>query len=226
MKKFWKKSFMKYILLDCVLAFVFVLGINFYVKESTKRSINQYDYKMEPCDCILVLGAGLFGDKPSPMLKDRLDKAIIVYHNLNSNNRKVPILVSGDHGTKEYDEVTAIKKYLVQKGIPKDDIFMDHAGFSSYDSIYRAKEIFGAKNITIVTQKYHLYRCLYIAKSLGITAIGEPAEEIKYIGNGYRELREILARDKDFLKCILKPKPTYLGDEISLSGNGDITNDK
>ena len=91
--------------------------------------------------------------------------------------------------------------------------------------MFRAKEIFGANKIVIVTQKYHLYRSIYIARQLGIEAYGVGADPRKYVGETYREIREILARDKDFIKCIFKPEPTYLGDTIPVSGNGDITND-
>ena len=134
--------------------------------------------------------------------------------------------MSGDHGRKEYDEVNIMKNYAIEKGVPSEDIFMDHAGFSSYESIYRAKEIFQAKKIIVVTQKYHLYRSLYIAKSLGIEAYGVPSNPRKYAGQLLREAREILARDKDFIKCIYKPLPTYLGETIPVSGDGNLTNDK
>lgn len=133
--------------------------------------------------------------------------------------------MSGDHGRKEYDEVNIMKNYAIEKGIPSENIFMDHAGFSTYESIYRAKEIFEAKKVVIVTQEYHLYRALYIANQLGIEAYGVGADPRKYVGAAYREIREILARDKDFIKCVFKPEPTYLGDTIPVSGNGDITND-
>ena len=103
---------------------------------------------------------------------------------------------------------------------------MDHAGFSSYESVYRAKEIFKADKIVIVTQEYHLHRALYIANQLGIEAYGVNSDPRKYAGQSYRELREILARNKDFVKCIFKPEPTYLGETIPVNGNGDITNDK
>ena len=119
-----------------------------------------------------------------------------------------------------------MKQFAIDKGVPSEDIFMDHAGFSSYDSIYRAKEIFGAKKILIVTQKYHLYRALYIADKLEIEAYGVGSDPRKYSGQALREIREIFARDKDFVKCIFKPESTYLGDTIPVSGNGDITNDK
>ena len=83
--------------------------------------------------------------------------------------------MSGDHGRVSYDEVNTMKDYAINDGIPSDDIFMDHAGFSTYDSMYRAKEIFGVKKIVIVSQKYHLTRALYIAKKLGIEAYGVSA---------------------------------------------------
>ena len=134
--------------------------------------------------------------------------------------------MSGDHGTEDYDEVNIMKQFAIEKGIPSENIFMDHAGFSSYESIYRAKEIFKAKKIIIVTQEYHLYRALYIAKQLGVEAYGVASDSRQYVGAAYREIREILARNKDFIKCILKLKPTYLGETIPVSGNGDITNDK
>lgn len=196
------------------------LSINFYVVGSTKKQINA-EIKDE-LDCILVLGAGIWGDKPSPMLQDRLDTAIKLYKDGVSNK----IIMTGDHGTKEYDEVNIMKDYAINQGIPSEDIFMDHAGFSTYESIYRARDIFKVKKMVIVTQEYHLYRALYIANSLGVKSYGVNSDPRKYAGQLYREAREILARNKDFIYGIIKPKPTYLGKEIPVSGNGDITNDK
>ena len=121
---------------------------------------------------------------------------------------------------------TELVNYAIEKGVPSENIFMDHAGFSSYESVYRAKEIFGANKIIIVTQKYHLYRSLYIANQLGVEAYGVGSDPRKYVGQFYREFREILARNKDFVKCIFKPKPTYLGEIIPVSGSGDVTNDR
>ena len=133
--------------------------------------------------------------------------------------------MSGDHGREEYNEVYAMKQFAIAAGVDSSEVFMDHAGFSTYESIYRAKEIFGADKIVIVTQDYHLSRALYIAKSLGIEAYGVAADARIYSGQLVRDLREVLARNKDFFYAGLKPEPTYLGDEISLEGSGDITND-
>lgn len=218
------KKISKYVLIIIIITVVIGIAINLYVKLSTKKQIikeNEYE-KLSDIDCIIILGAGIWGDKPSPMLEDRLLEGIKLYQNNVSNK----IIMSGDHGRKEYNEVKIMKEYAIEKGIPSENIFMDHAGFSTYDSIYRAKDIFQAKKVIIVTQKYHLYRALYIANKLGLEAYGVGADPRQYVGATYRELREILARNKDFVKCIFKPEPTYLGDTIPVSGNGDITNDK
>lgn len=199
-----------------------MLCINFYIKLKTRKKIIVNTEEIpNDIDCILVLGAGIWGDKPSPMLEDRLLQGIELY-----NNGVAPkIIMSGDHGKEEYDEVNVMKNFAIEKGVNSEDIFMDHAGFSTYESIYRAKEIFQAKKIVVVTQKYHIYRALYIADSLGIEAYGVSSDPREYVGQITREIREILARNKDFVKCIFKPEPTFLGESIPVSGNGDTTND-
>lgn len=203
---------------------IVLLIINMYVVISTKdRIITKQDaQEKEKLDCILVLGAGIWGDKPSPMLEDRLNQGIELYNDGVASK----IIMSGDHGSENHDEVNIMKNYAIEKGVPSEDIFMDHAGFSSYDSMYRAKAIFEVDKIVVVTQKYHLYRALYIAKKFDIEAYGVASNPRKYAGQSIREIREILARDKDFIKCIYKPKPQYLGEVIPVSGNGDLTNDK
>lgn len=217
------KKVLKYGIISIVVITAIVLSINLYVRISTKNQIikeNEYA-EISNVDCIIIFGAGIWGDKPSPMLEDRLLEGIKLYQ----NNVSDKIIMSGDHGRKEYDEVNIMKNYAIEKGIPSENIFMDHAGFSTYESIYRAKDIFAVKKVVIVTQKYHLNRALYIANQLGLEAYGVGADPRQYVGATYREIREILARDKDFIKCIFKPKPTYLGDTIPVSENGDITND-
>ena len=218
------KKVLKYGIIVVVVITIIALSINLYVRKSTKNQIiNENEYaELLDVDCIIILGAGIWGDKPSPMLEDRLLEGIKLYQ----NNVADKIIMSGDHGRKEYDEVNIMKNYAIEKGIPSENIFMDHAGFSTYESIYRAKDIFEAKNVVIVTQKYHLYRALYIANQLGLEAYGVGADPRQYVGAAYREIREVLAIDKDFIKCIFKPEPTYRGDTIPVSGNGDITNVK
>ena len=216
------KKILKYGITIIIILSLLVISINLYVILFTKKQIINNYSNLDDIDCILVLGAGIWGDKPSPMLKDRLDEAIKLYEEGIANK----IIMSGDHGRSEYDEVNIMKEYAINNGIPSEDIFMDHAGFSTYESIYRAKEIFEVEKMIIVTQKYHLYRAIHIANSLDVNSYGVSADRRKYAGQLYREVREIIARNKDFITSIFKPKPTYLGEVIPVSGNGDITNDK
>ena len=175
--------------------------------------------ELENTDCVLVLGAGVRDGNPTPMLRDRLITGILLY----KSGAAPKIIMSGDHGREDYDEVNVMKSYAVENGVPDGDVFMDHAGFSTYDSVYRAKAVFEADSIIIVTQKYHLYRALYIAERLGVNAVGVSADLDDYSGQLKRDLREIAARDKDFFSCLFKPEPKYLGEKIPVSGDGNIT---
>lgn len=201
------------------------LGINFFVIAAGRRHIvTEKQAAAFDADCILVLGAGVMGsdNAPSHMLADRLAQGVELYE-LGASGK---LLMSGDHGREDYDEVNTMKAYAVSRGIDSANVFMDHAGFSTYESLYRAKEIFGVKKIVIVTQKYHLFRALYIAERLGLNACGVASDPRAYGGQEYRAAREVLARDKDFFYTIFKPEPKYLGDTIPITGSGDATNDK
>ena len=183
----------------------------------TSDAVTATDY-----DCILVLGAGIVRNRPSDMLADRLNVAIMLY----KNGVAPKILVSGDHGQADYDEVNVMKNYCIENGVPSEDIFMDHAGFSTYESIYRAKNIFGVNKMVICTQEYHLYRALYISEAFDIEAVGVNCTLRNYRNAFVRESREVAARCKDVFTSLFKPQPTFLGDKISLNGNGDVTNDQ
>ena len=208
-----------FITLLVLLSFIIVgtIYINLHMINSTKNKIVA-NKKIDNIDAILVLGCKAYSDRPSLMLEQRLLKAIDVYKEFNTK-----LLLSGDHGQKDYDEIAVMANYLLNKNIPHEDIFVDHAGFNTYDSIYRAKYIFNAKKIVIVTQRYHMYRALYIAQKLDIDAVGIVADDIPYktimIKN---EIREIFSRDKNFFKVIIKPQSKYLGDSIDLNGNSNI----
>ncbi len=170
-------------------------------------------------DCILVLGCGVRGDTPTPLLSDRLDAAAALYR----SGAAPKILMSGDHGQKDYDEVSVMRKYVMEKGVPSEDIFLDHAGFSTYETMFRAKDIFGVKKAIIVTQKYHLYRALYNAASFDIEAIGTIAVGHTFASQLMWDIRESAARVKDFIWCLIKPQPTYRGEKIDITGNGEVT---
>ena len=202
-----------------------VFGINAFVKGTARDQIltPEEAANLADVDCILILGCGVHSDgSPSDMLHDRLRRGVELYE-LGAAPK---LLMSGDHGRRGYDEVDAMKHFAVDAGIDSDDVFMDHAGFSTYESMYRAKEIFQAKRIIIVTQEYHLYRTIYIAESLGLEAYGVSSDYRAYSGQVRMDLREMLARVKDFGTSLLQPKPTFLGEAIPIWGDGDLTNDE
>jgi vancomycin permeability regulator SanA len=157
------------------------------------------------------------------MLNDRLDQAYELY----VNGKAGKILVSGDHGRKNYDEVNTMKKYLINKGVPPEDVFMDHAGFNTYESVYRVRDIFQVKKVIIVTQGYHLTRAVFIARELGLEACGVASDLHNYgeVMTIYR-FRETAARNKDFFMAkLLRPQPTFLGETIPITGDGRVTDD-
>lgn len=223
-----KKMFIRMVcLLLClgVLGVTAVFGINAYVKGVAASRIltTQEAAQLSDVDCILVLGCLVREDgTPSHMLEDRLLRGVELFE----AGAAPKLLMSGDHGREGYDEVDSMKHFAVDRGIASQDVFMDHAGFSTYESIYRAKEIFGAKKIIIVTQQYHLYRAIYIAQSLGLEAYGVHSDYRNYLNQDKYDFREMLARVKDFGTSILKPEPTYLGEAIPISGDGNLTNDE
>ena len=217
MKKKLLKTFIYLFIIGCLLT----LFINIYMIKSTEKQIVNIDNLNEIAnvDAVLVLGCRVYSDGPSLMLVKRLERGIEVYQKLNTK-----LLLSGDHGTKKYDEVNTMRDYVLDSGINSKDIFLDHAGFSTYDSIYRAKYVFEAKKIVIVTQKYHIYRALYLANQLDLEAVGVISDDIPQKGVMIKnEIREILSRDKNYFKGIIKPKSKYVGEVISLNQDGNVT---
>lgn len=202
-----------------VLGILAVLGINSYIKATANVYITE---EVPEVDCILVLGAGLTEEgTPSLVLRDRLDRGIELYRQGVSER----LLMSGDHGREGYDEVNAMKQYAVDAGIPADAVFMDHAGFSTYESIYRARDVFQVKSMALVTQPYHEYRAVYIAEKLGLEVYGTPSRATQYQGSWMLEVREKLARTKEFFNLMIQPEPSYLGEPISIHGSGSQTDD-
>ncbi len=199
-----------------------LFGIDAFVCAQAKDSI-VLPADAPKADAILVLGAGVRDDgTPSDMLADRLDQGIALYKSGAADY----LVMSGDHGREHYDEVNVMKRYAIDAGVPSEAIFMDHAGFSTYESMYRARDVFELESVIVVTQEYHLYRALYVADELGLEAYGVAADPRAYAGAAYRNAREILARNKDFFQALFQTKPTYLGDAIPVvGGNGDVTND-
>lgn len=177
-------------------------------------------HRLETYSAGLVLGARAYNDNVvSPIFSDRLLTAAELYQ----AGRIEKIIISGDHGTDTYDEVTAGRNFLLAHNIPGDDIFLDNAGFDTYDSVYRAQAIFGAPEVLIITQRFHLPRALYFAAERDLPALGCVADKQIYDNLDYFENREMLARVKGWLETFFKVKPKYLGEPIDLTGSGQAT---
>ena len=216
-----KRKLLRILLILILLGLALVFIPNAVVKLSTKdRIVSPAEAETFGADCILVLGAGVRSDgSPSSMLQERIDTGVALY----DAGAAPKLLMSGDHGTRGYDEVNCMKQEAQRQSVPMDDIFLDHAGFSTYESVYRASAIFQAEKVVIVTQAYHLPRALYTARALGLDAVGVACDTQRYGGQFFRDVREILARDKDVVKSFLKLPPTYLGETIDLTGSGTVT---
>ncbi len=168
-------------------------------------------------DVAIVPGASVYRGAPSPILAARAQEAVDLYE--NGKVRK--ILVTGDNGTLSHDEVTPVRKFLLAAGIAPQDIFLDHAGFDTYSSMYRARAVFDASSVTIVTQAYHMPRALFIARMLGLHANGVVADDGAV--SIYEYLREIPATWKALIDLVVRRQPKYLGPQIPVSGNGEST---
>lgn len=189
------------------------------INEDKDSFLNSEINKMKDfgADCIMILGAGIKDDEtPTPMLKDRLDTGIMLYE----AGVATKILLTGDNGSKEHNEIHVMLNYVKDAGVPEEDIFCDHAGFSTYDSMYRAKKIFQVSNLIVVTQTYHQYRSLYIGEKLGLRVMGVASDQMKYAGQPVREVREVLARVKDVFKVMIKSKSILGGEVIPINGSG------
>lgn len=219
-----KKLFLAFVCLFLLGAAVFC-GINAAVVLTARPHILTEE---EACkldaDCILVLGSSVYGNTLAPTVENRVLTGLALYEGGASDR----LLMSGDHGEKDYDEVNSMKQYCVDKGVEPNVIFLDHAGFSTYDSMYRARDIFGVRKVIIVTQGYHLYRAIYIARALGMEAYGVAADgpDHSFLSDLRNQVRESLARVKDFVICIIEPEPTYLGEAIPISGSAELSDDK
>lgn len=197
------RTVLKILSIAVVIGLILVLigaCINLYIVHTGGKQIYTVEQmRGSKADCILVLGAGLKPDgSPSDMLRDRLSFACDLWEEGVSDT----VLVSGDRASESYDEVTAMKNYLLAHGVPEEAILEDPKGYSTSESLKRAKDVFGYENVVVVTQRYHLYRALYIAQKTGLDAKGVNSDPFTYRGQTLRDIREFAARIKDFFKFL------------------------
>ncbi|HEY4522517.1 MAG TPA: ElyC/SanA/YdcF family protein [Candidatus Paceibacterota bacterium] len=196
---------------------VCILLVPITIRMTTTRYLYVSIDDVPKTDAAVVLGAAVRRGQPTPVLEERAYTAAELYR----NGKVSKILVTGDNSALTHDEVTPVRKYLLEAGIPAEDIFLDHAGFDTYSSMYRAREIFGAHSVTVVTQDFHLPRAVYLARHLGLTAYGMTAQSSGVSLRNY--LREVPASVKALLNLATNREPKYLGEKIPLTGDGSTT---
>ena len=194
--------------------------INIYIQYSTKKYIFSDVKEVPETYAGLVLGSMVFDNgTPSGVVRQRLDKTAELY----KAGKIKRILISGDHGQKNYDEVNSMKNYLLKEGI--QDIFLDHAGFDTYSSMVRAKEIFEIDDVIIITQKFHMPRSVYIARKKGMNAYGVVSNPDGMYDTKYNRGRDKISRVKAFFDVMFNRKPKYLGEKIPINGSNEKTLD-
>ena len=225
-----KRKWIKALIIAAAALFIaaaaLILIVGAVITGSTDAYITGIDDidSLPEADCIIVLGSRVYSDTSlSVVLRDRVDYGIALYEAGKADR----LLFSGDHGQTEYDEVNAMMNYAVSCGVPEEDIFLDHAGFSTYETMVRAKEVFCTESAIIVTQQFHLPRAVYLARKLGLDAYGVNSNPRQYAKATRDALRESLARVKDFFYVnVFLPEPTYLGEPIPITGDSSLTHDK
>lgn len=199
---------------------VLAFAVNMVVVISSSAFISDDLEAIPSADAGLILGARVFNDgRLSHMMQDRADAAVELYE----SGKVKKLLMSGDHGTTEYDEVNTVKNYLLEKGVRPEDLFLDHAGFDTYDSLYRARDIFGAHSVIVVTQKFHEPRAVFIGRSLGMDVHGYIADKREYQGILWNEFREIFSRTKAGVDVVIGAQPKFLGEKIPLDGDSQLS---
>ncbi|SFZ90167.1 SanA protein [Flaviramulus basaltis] len=207
-----KKRKIIFLLLALPILLIFIS--NYSIKRYAINKTFSDSSKIKKNKVGLVLGtAKLLNDgRINLYFKYRIDATIELY-----KKGKIDfILISGDNGNKNYDEPTDFKKELISKGIPESKIFLDYAGFRTLDSVVRCKEVFGQNSITIISQKFHNERAIYLANKNEIEAIGFNARDVSGSYGIKVKIREYLARTKVFVDIILGVKPKFLGEKVEI----------
>lgn len=213
------KKIIKLLIYASLLGIIVVLGINLLVKSQTDPVIFSKEKDTPGTKVAIIFGAGINNNKPSKYLKDRLDAGIELY----KNNKIDKILLSGDNGSDEHDELTVMKLYCYQHGVDTNKIYLDYAGFDSYSTLYRSKYIFNIDTAILVSQKYHLNRCINIGNKLGVKSYGFAADQGTYQGYKYASFREYFAVVKSTIDILIGRKPHFLGKTVDINGPSNYT---
>ena len=213
------KKIIKLLLYAFILGVIVVLSVNLLIKHQTNPAIYSNEQDIPKTKVAIIFGAGIKNNKPGKYLKDRLDAGIELY----KNNKIDKILLSGDNGSDEHDELTVMKLYCYQHGVDTNKIYLDYAGFDSYSTLYRSKYIFNIDTAILVSQKYHLNRCINIGNKLGVKSYGFAADQGTYQGYKYASFREYFAVVKSTIDILIGRKPHFLGKTVDINGPSNYT---
>ncbi|WP_124979881.1 SanA/YdcF family protein [Nonlabens xiamenensis] len=216
------RRFLNILVFVVVAIVVGILVLQLHVKKVSRPHIYTNIKEVPAAHTGIVLGASVRPDKSlSLILQDRVDAALLAY----KENKIKKFLLSGDHGDKHYDEVNAMKDYLNEKGVPNEDIFLDHAGFDTYDSMFRARDVFEVEEAIVFTQEFHLPRAIYLGQKLGLNIDGYVVDQHNYEGNSHFKRREWLANIKAWMELNIEKQPTFTGTVIPITGDSSPSHD-
>lgn len=209
MKRLYTFTWRLFLGTGIIIAFIFIA-----VQAVSYPYIQVKEEVLPKAHTAIVLGAAILNNgKMSLIFRDRVDIAIELY----KLHKVETILVSGDNGKLTHNEVNPAREYILSKGVPTEAIFLDHAGFDTYSTMYRARDIFLVDTAIVVTQSFHLPRAVFLARRLGIQAYGIPADQHSY--SWKNNVREVFADVKAVLDVIIVRKPKFLGEEIPITGS-------
>jgi len=208
------KLLLKIVATSIAICIILIIYCNYRIENSSKSKVYNNLNELPTNKIALVLGTGKYlkGGQINPYYSNRINATVELFR----AHKIEKIIVSGDHGTKTYNEPQAMKDDLVAQGIPPENIYMDYAGFRTLDSVYRIKAIFGQQKFTVVSQKFHNERAIYIADYLGLQAVGYNAKDVNKKQGFKTNIREKLARVKVFIDEIIDTKPKFLGEKIKI----------
>jgi len=200
------------------LFFSICIDLSFEINYITINSGSDYK-KINDSTVAIVLGAAVYGNKPSPVLNDRLKSALLLY-----KKRKVKkILLSGDNGSRSYNELKPMLNYMLKNKVKKEDIFVDNSGFRTLDTLQRAKYIFQVQDAVIVTQRFHQPRAAFIGEKLGLKVSCFESDLREYRDETKNRFREFFARNLAWIDMNLMSDVTYTGKPYPISGDGTET---
>lgn len=199
-------------------------GMNEWVRRESAPHMHSDADSVPHRSVAIVPGAMVFADgTPSSVLEDRLEAARV----LHEAGRVERILVSGDHQGADYDEPNAMRRWLVARGVPSGDVFMDHAGIRTFDTMERAARVFLVRDAVVCTNEFHLGRSVFLARKAGIDAVGLVADRRPYRGHVKNLAREVLARSRAFLDVyVLGTRARHLGPPIPIDGGAEASHDR